>query len=621
MGNPGWGAILALLFVACSSTSTSQLVDPDAGKVCGPGDQRACSCGALAGFEKCNPDGKGYGPCACGTGGTSGGGTGGSSGGAGGGIGGGGAGGVSGGGGSGGISGGGTGGVSGGGGTGGAGGSATGGSAGSGGAAGSDAGSDASLDGAAGSDSGSDGSTDAVGEDAAALDCWASPNPAVLTTLVAPSPVTSSRFGHVVALSGDTLAIGAPELSSGGAVYVYRCSGGALKHEQTVTGVNTGAGDKFGSAIDLDGDTLVVGAYAEDGSTKGVGGSDDNGAPDSGAAYVFRRSGSTWTQEAYVKASNAEQSDGFGIAVAISSDTLAVGAYLEDSEAVGVGGSQTGTAAANSGAAYVFVRAGTTWSQQAYVKASNTGADDWFGAALDIDGDTLAVGAYREDSAAAGPGGNQNDNTLSASGAVYVYRRSGAAWAQEEYLKASNPGSDDRFGQALSLSGDSLAIGGYAEDSSSVGIGGNQSNNAATDSGAVYVMLRTGTTWSQQAYIKASNTGVDDWFGLRVALDGDALAVGAIQEDGIGTGIGAAPNDGSANTGAAYVFSRSGGVWSQKAYVKPPAAAAGDTFGSGLAISGSRLVVGAPLNDGASADGGSPDFGAAFAYALTGLVP
>ncbi len=188
-----------------------------------------------------------------------------------------------------------------------------------------------------------------------------------------------------------------------------------------------------------------------------------------------------------------------------------MGAHSEASAATGINGDQTSNAAAGSGAVYVFTRTGTTWSQQAYVKASNTGANDLFGCsvALSADGSTLAVGAYGEDSAATGINGDQTSNAAADSGAVYVFTRTGTTWSQQAYVKASNTGAGDYFGisVALSADGSTLAVGALHEDSAATGINGDQTSNAAASSGAVYVFTRTGTTWSQQAYVKASNTG------------------------------------------------------------------------------------------------------------------
>jgi hypothetical protein len=195
----------------------------------------------------------------------------------------------------------------------------------------------------------------------------------------------------------------------------------------------------------------------------------------------------------YAKASNPGPNDFFGVAVALSSDgnTLAVGAQLEDSAATGIGGDQASNAAADSGAVYVFIRSGGTWSQQAHVKASNTGAGDQFGRAMALSGDsnTMAVGARLEDSAATGINGDQADNSAASSGAVYVFTRSGVSWSQQAYVKASNTGVGDDFGESVPLSsnGNTLAVGVRFEDSAATGIGGNQADNSALDSGAVYL--------------------------------------------------------------------------------------------------------------------------------------
>ena len=177
------------------------------------------------------------------------------------------------------------------------------------------------------------------------------------------------------------------------------------------------------------------------------------------------------------------------------------------------------------------MRSGTTWTQQAYVKASNTDAGDDFGYSVALDGNTLAVGARQEASNATGIGGDDTDNSAMGRGAVYVFVRSGTSWTQQAYVKASNTEADDWFGHSVALDGDMLAVGARYEDSNATGIDGDESDNSAMDSGAVYVFARSGTTWMQQAYVKASNTGAGDWFGQSVALAGDTLAVAAIQEE------------------------------------------------------------------------------------------
>src|SRR5207249_1931647 len=172
--------------------------------------------------------------------------------------------------------------------------------------------------------------------------------------------------------------------------------------------------------------------------------------------------------------------------------------------------------ALNSGAAYVFVRDGTNWVQQAYLKASSTGASDVFGYSVAVSGDTVVVGARWEASNATGVNGNQSNNSASAAGAAYVFVRDGTNWIQQAYLKASNTGAGDWFGFSVAVSGDTIVIGVTHEDSNATGVNGNQTINSATDSGAAYVFVRDGTNWIQQAYLKASNTGAGDQCGSSV---------------------------------------------------------------------------------------------------------
>lgn len=341
---------------------------------------------------------------------------------------------------------------------------------------------------------------------------------------------------------------------------------------------------------------------------------------------------------AYIKASNTEAADEFGRALALSGDgnTLAVGAPFEDSAATGIGGDQADNSAGGAGAVYIYIRSGATWVQQAYVKASNAEAGDAFGiaVALSADGNTLAVGARGEASAATGIDGDQADNIAANAGAVYVFTRSGIVWTQQAYIKSSNTAADDQFGFAVASSsdGNTLVVGAPGEDSSATGIGGNQADNGNVSSGAVYVFARSGIVWMQQAYIKASNTGSGDQFGSAVAAssDGNTLAVGAPGEDSFATGIGGFQADNSApSSGAAYIYTRSGAVWTQQAYVKALNTGVNDQFGSAIALSGdgNTLAVGAALEDSAAsgvggnqADNTALNAGAAYLYFRSGAA-
>lgn len=315
----------------------------------------------------------------------------------------------------------------------------------------------------------------------------------------------------------------------------------------------------------------------------------------------------------YLKASNAEAGDLFGVSVALSADgrTLAVGAALEASAATDVDGTQTDNTMAGAGAVYLFAHSGTSWQQQAYVKAFNTGPDDGFGAtvALSADGTTLAVAAPFEASAATGVDGDPNDDSASDAGAVYIFIRRDDAWEPQAYLKAGNTGAGDHFGIALALAadGNTLVIGAEGEGSAATGEAADPNDDSAFDAGAVYVFTRSGATWQQDAYLKASNTDAIDRFGSAVALSADArtLAVGAYGEDSAATGIDGDQADNSASgSGAAYVFVYDGSSWQQEVYLKPartPTDGA-DNFGSAVSLSGdgNLLAVGAAGDSSAS---------------------
>ncbi|MGH9257569.1 MAG: FG-GAP repeat protein [Vicinamibacterales bacterium] len=442
-----------------------------------------------------------------------------------------------------------------------------------------------------------------------------------------------------------------------GAVYVFVRSGGRWTQQAYIKASNTQSSDRFGIAIALsgDGNTLAVGATLEDSGARGVnppspggfggtgGNQADNSAEAAGAVYVFARTGTTWAQQAYIKASNADAGDQFGWSVALSQDgsTLAIGAQSEASAATGIdppspggfggtGGNQADNSAADAGAAYVFVRRGSTWTQQAYIKPSNAQGADRFGFSITLsgDGNTLAVGSYDEDGSAKGVNGVSDEGAPN-SGAAYVFVRRGAMWTQESYVKASNTVRNIAFGSSIALSADgaTLAVGAVDETNLTRGIDGDQSSKPdnLVSAGAIYVFGRTGDGWGQQAYVKSFNIGPTDLFGIRLALsrDGSVLAAGAPGQTGGGRGFKANPQDFTApESGAVYVFLRSAGRWTQDAYVKAPNAEAYDQFGSGVALSadGTTMAVAANGEDGGSGIDGNQndnsvrDSGAVFVF-------
>jgi len=435
--------------------------------------------------------------------------------------------------------------------------------------------------------------------------------------LQASNPAALQRFGYSVSISGDTLAVGAPleasaatgidgdqsDLSApeAGAVYVFvRDGAGTWTQQAYIKASNAAAGHRFGWSVSLSGDTLAVGAPLENGAASGINGDEsDQTATRSGAVYVFMRNGGTWTQQAYVKASDTgvpddhHAEDRFGWSVAVSGDTLAAGAPFESSDAGGIDGAQGNNFSSLSGAVYVFTRVGAAWSQQSFIKASTNGAGDQFGYTVAVDGDTLAVAAPFEDSGATGVGGSQTDKSALNSGAVYVFTRNSGVWAQQAYVKASDTHASDQFGLSLAIDADTLAVGAPYQDSAA----GDDPDDAYTtyDSGAVYVFIRATGTWSEQARIKATAVHAGDHFGWSTALAGDTLLVGAPLEDSSATGLVGDPTDTRArDSGAAYLFTRGNGAWTQDAYLKPSNTFTFAWFGYGVGLSGANIAVSSP---------------------------
>lgn len=353
-------------------------------------------------------------------------------------------------------------------------------------------------------------------------------------------------FGTALALSADatTLAVGT---NNGNRVYVFTRDGTdwseqALLEKPSAT--NTGFGHSV--ALSSDGITLAAGAPR-------AGMPDSQGSSyGSGEVYVFTRDGADWNeQQVFEPLQDVQDEDQFGWSVALSADgdQLAVGAPQNDSDAVGINDSQTDFAT-DSGAVYTFSREAETWQTGDYIKASNTGDDDRFGysVALSADGRTLAVGAHQEDG---------EDDADSASGAVYVFVRELASWSQQHYLKPANSAAYDRFGASVAVSADGATLAVGATDERSTAIGINEPGGEPFAAGAAYLFVLDGGAWTEQAYIKASNTEANDSFGTSVALaaDGETLAVGATREDGGTTGINGDQADNSADrAGAVYLY-------------------------------------------------------------------
>lgn len=416
------------------------------------------------------------------------------------------------------------------------------------------------------------------------------------------------NFGQSVALSADgsTLAVGAVHEGSAGnnqgddsapgagAVYVFTRDDAGWVQQAYIKARHPGIDDLFGASVALsaDGFTLAVGASSEDGSARTINGDEtDDSAPAAGAAYVFTRSGNTWSQQAYIKPNNLDDYDAFGTRVALSVDgmTLAVGSPGESSN----GSGKDDNSLAASGAVFVFTRDGSTWMQQSYIKASSPVGMIQFGAAVALSqkGDQLAVGVSREASY----------------GEVYVFARNGTAWSEQ--LRYQSTDATTAFGGSIALSpdGSTLAVGAVRDSINAPG-------------GAVFTFTRRGTTWSSRsAALAPGNADAGDAFGHGLALSVDGtLAVGAALEDGNGTRLDGNPTDNSTDeAGAVYLFAATGATWTQRAYIKASNSDLRDHFGDSVALSadGTTLAVGA-ISEDSSATGVRTDSGGTDASAM-----
>lgn len=312
----------------------------------------------------------------------------------------------------------------------------------------------------------------------------------------------------------------------------------AYSTRQIIVSGDPGANEIFGWVVALsdDGQTIAAGSPA-----------DDSTFSDTGAVYIFTKSGSSWTQQQKLTASDKETSDFFGRSVAISADgnTVIGGAPFEDVSPY-----------TTNGAAYVFTRSGSTWTEQAKLAPNDMEGGERFGwsVALSDDGNTALIGAYLE-----------NTSPYTDNGAAYVFTRSGSTWTQQAKLTASDLQTSDLLGISVALSSDgNTAILGAS----------NESTSPYTSNGAAYVFTRSGSTWTQQAKLTASDLGNSDNFGVSVAIsdNGNTAIIGAPEKTG--------------SNGAVYVFTRSGSTWTQQQKLVAPTTLASSKFGQSVALSG-----------------------------------
>lgn len=379
-----------------------------------------------------------------------------------------------------------------------------------------------------------------------------------LAKLTASDGEAADLFGSGVAVAGDTAVVAASRDddagTDAGAAYVFAKSGTHWVQSAKLHAADGEANAHLGAALATDGTSIIVGAPFQSSDTSG-----------SGAAYVFVRAGDGWVQEAKLIADDRFSEQQLGISVAIDGDTAVVGTIEDDDNG------------SRAGAAYVFVRAGGAWTQQAKLLATDGAASDQFGISVAVAGDTALVGAWGD------------DDLGNSSGTAFVFTRAGGAWTQSAKLLASDGGDGDQFGVSVALSGDTALIGANLDD-----------NENGTDAGGAYLFVRAGDAWTQQAKVIAADGGGGDQFGTSIGLSGDVALIGAPQSSGEGVG---------ASAGTAYVFTRDDGSWSQSSELTASDGTGAEFFGSLVAVSGDTALIGA-FGDSTHGD----DAGAAYLF-------
>jgi hypothetical protein len=377
-------------------------------------------------------------------------------------------------------------------------------------------------------------------------------------------------FGWTSDIDGDFAVIGAPGddddgVFNSGAAYVYRRDpGNVWVQEAKLLPAAPEAGGRFGESVAISGDTVVVGAY----------GTTVSGLIRSGAVHVFRRDGSGfWNLEAFVTPFDPGPfigpfGDQFGFSVDISGDRMIVGATHDDDLAL------------DSGAAYIFDRFGTMWLQTAKLRAGDgAGIDSKFhGYDVGLHGNTAVVGPL-------------HDNTLGLdAGAAYVYDFNGTSWVQTKILAADGK-ARDLFGTSVSVAATGVVVGAYGDDDAPGG-------SSTLFRGAAYVFEKVGGVWTQKAKLFDAAGGNQDYFGFQVAISGNTIVASRLEFTSV--------------EGRAYVYRRNAsGVWKLVEKVQASDTAPGLGFSSSVAASGRTVLIGAYGYDGAAINSG-----AAYIYSI-----
>ena len=367
-----------------------------------------------------------------------------------------------------------------------------------------------------------------------------------ITQLLPRQGIEGESSGWSIAFDGHTAVLGAPyavnkDKEYTGAAYVFVRREGKWVQQAKLLASDGAEGDLFGTSVAVDGDTIIIGTPNND----------NKHGFDAGAAYTFTRAEGKWAQRAKLLARDEMGGGHFGESVALNGSTAVIGAPDNDNK--------NGIYA---GAAYIFTRGEGKWVQRAKLLASDGAKFNRFGFSVAVDGATVAVGTPEAS--------NQNGY---GTGTVYMFVHRQGQWVQQAKLLPSDEAGGDHFGHSVALNGDTVLIGAPWDDK----------EHGKNDAGTAYVFTRSGGQWVQQAKLLPNDETEGKVFGFSVALDGNTAMIGAHGDD-----------DKAEDAGAAYVFTRRGGTWTQQAKLLASNRAEMDIFGRSVALKGNTAIVGAP---------------------------
>ncbi|MDM8550652.1 Ig-like domain-containing protein [Desulfobacterales bacterium HSG2] len=380
-----------------------------------------------------------------------------------------------------------------------------------------------------------------------------------------------SYFGCSVSVSGDYAIIGASgDNHSTGAAYIFQRTGtDSWTQQQKLTAEDGASSDRFGASVAISSDYAIIGVPHSDGE-KGS---------NAGSAYIFKREGATWLQEAKITADDAAPNDLFGGSVSIYGDYAIIGSAYND-----INGSE-------SGAAYVFRREGSDWLQHAKLLPEDGAGYDYFGVSVSISAGLDPISLKSEWYAIVGAHTHNDPVTNTSFGAAYIFGPDASGtWVQQEKFMPDDSAAGDQFGISVSISG--IGSGWYAI------VGAEGDDDSGLGAGSAYIFTLSESTWIQQTKLTPPASSAGDHFGRSVSISDDYAIVGASGDD-----------DKGSNAGAAYLFQRTGDTWVQTEKRTAAKESEDNLFGDSVSISGYHAITGAPgdNNSGGSASIGSGD--------------